>query len=221
MGTHPIFESDFDCLTEKMSQSGKSKSALKKLEKEKALLESSWKLADNMYTELWSERWIELKKAILEKQKIIQVYPKGFKLESEDALTVINNIKYEEIEPKEAKNDPTVFTVDKEAIFLFGLLSPASDDNILDMFGFPGYNSVIISHFTAGDFSLTINGSNPNKYQKMKNYLNSNLPREMSDMRITGWDPVKFGVAEAGLYDKILVQAPSSDEKATFSNDIT
>ena len=86
------------------------------------------------------------------------------------------------------------------------------------MFGFPGFNSLLFCNEMAGKCSLTVNGSNPNKHQKIKQLLFEFLPAG-NDVRITGWDAVKFGVAESGLYDKILLQAPSSDERTTFSND--
>jgi hypothetical protein len=86
------------------------------------------------------------------------------------------------------------------------------------MFGFPGYNSVVIGRHLKKDFSLTVNGSNPNKFQQMKPFLHKYL-NQTEDIRITGWDPTKFGVAEAHMYDKILLQAPSSDENKTFSNE--
>ena len=86
------------------------------------------------------------------------------------------------------------------------------------MFGFPGYNSLAIIHMMTGSYSLTVNGSNPNKFQKLKPLLHKHLPRD-TDVRITGWDPNKFGVAEAGIYDKILMQVPSSDERCTFRNE--
>lgn len=86
------------------------------------------------------------------------------------------------------------------------------------MFGSPGYNSLAIIHLMSGKYSLTVNGSNPTKFQKMKPLIQKHLPRD-KDVRITGWDPIKFGVAESGMYDKLLLQAPSSDEKQTFSNE--
>merc|ERR1712130_315691 len=92
------------------------------------------------------------------------------------------------------------------------------DDNVLDMFGFPGFNSLLFCHEMATKCSLTVNGSSPDKYQKIKRLLFEYLPAG-NDVRITGWDAVKFGVAESGLYDKIVLQAPSSDERHTFNNE--
>ena len=76
------------------------------------------------------------------------------------------------------------------------------------MFGFPGFNSLLFCHEMATKCSLTVNGSSPDKYQKIKRLLFEYLPAG-NDVRITGWDAVKFGVAESGLYDKIVLQIMS------------
>ena len=39
--------------------------AKKRLKKEEELLESSWKLANNMYKGIWNDRWDSIKESIL------------------------------------------------------------------------------------------------------------------------------------------------------------
>jgi len=49
-----------------MVKSVPSKKAQKRKDKEAELLESSWKLASNLYGQMWGERWETLREALLE-----------------------------------------------------------------------------------------------------------------------------------------------------------
>ena len=50
-----------------------SNKAKKRLKKEEELLESSWKLANNMYRGIWNDRWDSIKESILTKQNEFEV----------------------------------------------------------------------------------------------------------------------------------------------------
>ena len=50
-----------------------SNKAKKRLKKEEELLESSWKLANNMYKGIWNDRWDSIKESILTKQNELEV----------------------------------------------------------------------------------------------------------------------------------------------------
>ena len=86
------------------------------------------------------------------------------------------------------------------------------------MFGDKGRNSIAICHYSRLGCSLTLNEPSPNKHQKIKSLFHSLLPSN-DDIRITGWDPIKFGVSESATYDKVLLLAPSSDERNRFTDE--
>ena len=50
-----------------------SNKAKKRLKKEEELLESSWKLANNMYRGIWNDRWDLIKETILTPQTNLEV----------------------------------------------------------------------------------------------------------------------------------------------------
>ena len=86
------------------------------------------------------------------------------------------------------------------------------------MFGYPGYLAVLVSHMLKS-ISFTTNGSTPSTHQKLRSRITEEAAGGGERIRVTGWDAVKFGVAEASTYSKVLLVAPSSDEKATFSDE--
>ena len=117
--------------SERMNASGKSKSAQKRLQKEKDLYESSWKLADSMYTELWSDRWMELKNALLKPPTYLKCYPGTENVP--DTFESHQSIKFMEVGSNRPDSDSS-FILDREALFLYDLLNPSEGDNILGMF---------------------------------------------------------------------------------------
>ena len=50
-----------------------SNKAKKHLKKEEELLESSWKMANNMYKGIWNDRWDSIKESILTRQNELEV----------------------------------------------------------------------------------------------------------------------------------------------------
>ena len=88
---------------------------------------------------------------------------------------------------------------------------------LLDMFGSPGYLAVLVSHMLK-NLSFTTNGATPSSHQKLRSRITENASN-VERIRVTGWDAVKFGVAEASTYSKVLLVAPSSDEKVTFTDE--
>merc|ERR1712227_880419 len=69
-------------------------------------------------------------------------------------------------------------------------------------------------------FQLTINESTPDKYQKLRKSVYETVSKAVeSQIRLTGWDPIKFGTSETHLYDKVILDVPSSDEKKIFNDE--
>jgi hypothetical protein len=85
------------------------------------------------------------------------------------------------------------------------------------MFGSPGYLAVLVSHMLK-KLSFTTNGATPSSHQKLRSRITENAA-DAERIRVTGWEAVKFGVAEASTYSKVLLVAPSSDEKVTFTDE--
>ena len=112
-----------------MSKSGKSKSALKRVAKEKELLLSSWKLADQMYSELWGPARWETLKAALGRERQMCKCRFGKRMEGEN-LREIGRFTFEQVGAAEEVQKP-FFKVDQEAFFLFDILAPSKDDTVL------------------------------------------------------------------------------------------
>ena len=108
-----------------------SKSSQKRILKEKELHESSWKLADSMYTDIWGDRWAALKAELIKDQ----TYCKSAKTKlepSDDTVETFGNIQYVPVDSDGSTDtDLSYFTVDKEALFLYNLFAPTVGDNIL------------------------------------------------------------------------------------------
>ena len=111
----------------RMKKDGKSKSALKREAKEKELYESSWKLADSMYSRIWPERWESLKKAFFVPKKFCRF--NFVAKEKNEEMEVMGKFRFLECEESEAKA-PEVVT-DKEALFLCNILNPLQSENVL------------------------------------------------------------------------------------------
>jgi hypothetical protein len=121
----------------KKVQEGQSKNALKRVEKEKELYLSSWKLANIMYSQLWGERWPALKEAILEKKKMYLCetnLTKDSSIIADVELEIFDEwLRYAETEINTDKHFKYegCFPADFEALFLLKIMAPAKHDNIL------------------------------------------------------------------------------------------
>jgi len=194
-----------------MVNEGKSKKASKRLQKEADLVVSSWKLADQLYTSFYGDCWPEIKQELLKPAEyaLCSVTPKNGELLFRDKLSY-------RLSSNTGQGDFD-FYVDQEALFLFEIMELSSKDNFLDMFGSPGYLAVLVSHMLK-NLSFTTNGATPSSHQKLRSRITENASN-VERIRVTGWDAVKFGVAEASTYSKVLLVAPSSDEKVTFTDE--
>ena len=78
----------------------------------------------------------------------------------------------------------------------------------------------LLQLLTKEKFQLTINQSTPDKYQKLRKTVYETVSKAVeSQIRLTGWDPIKFGTSETHLYDKVILDVPSSEEKKVFNDE--
>ena len=110
-----------------MKNTGKSKSALKREAKEKELYESSWKLADSMYSRLWPDRWELLKKSFF----IPRNYCRFDFMKKEESEEMENFGKFSFLYCEESDSRAPEVVVDKEALFLCNILNPIQGENVL------------------------------------------------------------------------------------------
>ena len=110
-----------------MKNTGKSKSALKREAKEKELYESSWKLADSMYSRLWPDRWELLKKSFF----LPRNYCRFDFMKKEESEEMENFGKFSFLYCEESDSRAPEVVVDKEALFLCNILNPIQGENVL------------------------------------------------------------------------------------------
>ena len=114
-----------------------------------------------------------------------------------------------------------VFLLDQELLPILRTLAVTKGEQLLDMFSNTSSTSMGLLQLLARvDFSITINEGTPDKYQKLKKCVFDTVSKEVeAQIRLTGWDAVKFGTAETQMYDKVILDVPCSNEKKVFNDE--
>jgi len=201
------------------------------LKKEEELLESSWKLANNMYRGIWNDRWELIKQAILTSQAELEIL-NGYSdasfsardREGIDSWTKYKCVEYRKAEIDKKEDDIASngsFRLDQEGLIILKSLLIQPEDNILEMYSKSKSTTMyLLQMLNKEQFTLTINQSTPDKYQKLRKSVYETVSKAVeSQIRLTGWDPIKFGTSETHVYDKVILDVPSSDEKKVFNDE--
>jgi 16S rRNA C967 or C1407 C5-methylase (RsmB/RsmF family) len=218
-----------------MVKSVPSKKAQKRKDKEAELLESSWKLASHLYGQMWGERWETLREALLETRVPLvclnyytdNVYAASDRVrEAGGSFTKCQSMQYyrpeDQDELDKVKETGGIVELDPESLLILNSISPISDqDHLLDMFSNTKSTTMaLLQLMKTEQFTATINQNTPDKYQKMKSIVYETVSKKEEErLRLTGWDPIKFGVSETQIYDKVICDVPGSNEGKVFKDD--
>ena len=142
-------------------------------------------LFDSFYSNLWQERWPDLKASLI-----------GEKAEQ---VSVPNT------------NPP--YWLDEASLISASLLPVTKGSNVLDMCAAPGGKSLILAQKTGKEGFLTANDRSPDRRERLKKVLSSLNEEFRPDIRITGFNAESWGLYEKEVYDFILLDAPCSSER--------
>jgi 16S rRNA C967 or C1407 C5-methylase (RsmB/RsmF family) len=87
-------------------------------------------------------------------------------------------------------------------------------DDVLDLCAAPGGKTLVLALALKGSGSLTSNDRSPDRRARLHRVIEDHLPAVWrANIRVTGHDATRWGLAQPGRYDRILLDAPCSSER--------
>lgn len=146
---------------------------------------------EQYYSELYQDRWEALRQALLKEATTLSLSDELFSPYFLDPASLVS-----------ACNLPV-----------------NEGDNVLDMCAAPGGKTLCLALKLKGTGSLTSNDRSQARRMRLKNSIEQCLrPEWRSNIMITGFDAVSWGVYEKDAYDAILLDAPCSSERHVLSD---
>lgn len=106
------------------------------------------------------------------------------------------------------------YYLDKASVFAAKALGVEPGMDVLDMCAAPGGKSLIIASMLQGQGSLQCNDRSPDRRERLKHVLENSLPKDWrSNISVSGYDGVKFGLHRKESFDRILLDAPCSSDR--------
>jgi 5-methylcytosine rRNA methyltransferase NSUN4 len=189
---------------------------------------------DHFFSNVYSNRWLAIKKALLEDDKKIarlNLFQKN-KEEIEKCLGIGDAVKglknaYDIDESFDlAKIETTLlpfYRMDPASLFPAIALKVKSSDIVLDMCAAPGGKSLILIEDLVNanseepfdlSGSLVANEISPKRRHRMMSVFKRYLPKEVRQIvKIKGMDGSRIGLERKEYFDKILLDAPCSGER--------
>lgn len=157
----------------------KAYKALKDEEKRREAFEA-------FYSDIWKDRWPELKAALLE-ESTPEAYDKGL------------------LKP---------YFLDRASVIAASLLPVKSGDNVLDMCAAPGGKTLVLASRGEGRISITANDRSRDRKLRLDAVISEYLPAEYSSLiTTTNYDASRYGMYHREEYDAVLLDAPCSSER--------
>jgi 16S rRNA C967 or C1407 C5-methylase (RsmB/RsmF family) len=106
------------------------------------------------------------------------------------------------------------YFLDEASVFAALALEVGQGMDVLDMCAAPGGKSLIIASMLKGSGSLQCNDRSPDRRVRLQHVLENSLPVEWrGNVKISGYDGVKFGLHRKECFDRILLDAPCSSDR--------
>lgn len=141
---------------------------------------------EEYYSEIYSGRWPDLKKAMLEDSEPIML----------------------------AGPLAAPYYMDKASIAAASFLPIREDDAVLDMCAAPGGKTLVLACKLNGTGSLVSNDRSSQRRNRLHNVIETCLPQELrANITVTGHDSTKWGLYQRDTYDCVLLDAPCSSER--------
>mgnify|MGYP003296804212 CR=1 FL=1 len=111
------------------------------------------------------------------------------------------------------------YFLDEASVFAAKSLGVEPGMDVLDMCAAPGGKSLVIASMLKGSGSLQSNDRSPDRRLRLSHVLENSLPQEWrSNISVTGYDGVKFGLHKKESYDRILLDAPCSSDRHVLAS---
>lgn len=141
---------------------------------------------DDYYAEIYSEKWSELKKNLLEESLPVSL--------SEKLL-----------QP---------YYMDSASVKAASYLPVKEGDNVLDMCAAPGGKTLVLALKLNGTGTLKSNDRSSARRSRLHRIIEDCLPENLRrNITVTGFDSTKWNLYEKDAYDCILLDAPCSSER--------
>jgi 16S rRNA C967 or C1407 C5-methylase (RsmB/RsmF family) len=91
--------------------------------------------------------------------------------------------------------------------------------NLLDMCAAPGGKTLVLATLMGSDNRLTANEYSTARRKRLKHVLATHLPpRLRTQVKVCGFNALRWPNQYAGLYDRVLLDAPCSSERHVFNS---
>ncbi|MEL6340682.1 MAG: RsmB/NOP family class I SAM-dependent RNA methyltransferase [Myxococcota bacterium] len=175
---------------------------------------------DAHYHEIFGERWMSLRTALLSVQVRIARL-NAFHPASRDALPhaaqpipeLPSCFRVSELKPPDGPPPLAYYPMDAASVCAANALEVESGDRVLDACAAPGGKSLILAEGLGSDGTMVCNDSSSSRRARLRSVLELYLPAERrQQIRVTAYDGSRFGLHQPGHYDRVLVDVPCSSE---------
>lgn len=141
---------------------------------------------NSYFLSIWADRWLELKKAMLQEPAYVEINRGLLKSYFLDAASLA---------PPSA-------------------LDVAPGMKVLDMCAAPGGKTLQLALKLQGEGCLVANDLSSRRRTRLKQVLQEHLPEDhLRNVKVTGHDASKWGLYQKNYFDRILLDAPCSSER--------
>jgi len=106
------------------------------------------------------------------------------------------------------------YFLDEASVFAAKALGVEQGMDVLDMCAAPGGKSLVLASLLRGSGSLQCNDRSPERRIRLQHVLENSLPAEWrGNIKVSGYDGVKFGLHKKECFDRILLDAPCSSDR--------
>lgn len=145
---------------------------------------------ENFYTDIYNERWDDLKRSFLSEKKHYSL-----------------NLGI----------DKETYFLDEASVVAANNLKVMPGDTVLDMCSAPGGKALVLLKNLKGEGKIVLNDRSATRRSRLKNVI-KDYHGLHEWIEFTSHDATKWGLYEKDVYDKILLDAPCSSEAHLIKN---
>lgn len=188
----------------------------------------SQELFDEFFQAVYGERYLRLKKALLESETLVARVNAFSELEANHPIK--NEEKFPELHAYKLPNRETyqaqvsssglmdLYFMDPGSILVARALKVEINDVVLDMCAAPGGKTLVLAESLAAGGELYANEISENRRSRLKKVIQDYIPRDIRErVWVKGSDGMNYGMKSPNHFDKILLDAPCSGEKHLLS----